>query len=140
MLSHVGQWAIYAHPGPPRVCFVLSTPKAADKAGGRAPVQVLVSSWPSEGVRAEVSLRSVTPFRKGSGASITIGAQVFRLFTEGDRAWVADAMQELKLIEAMRRGSRMVVQAVGEKGKQTVDAIALAGFAQAMQSLAQACK
>ena len=141
VIGRSAEWTAYTHAGPPRLCFVLSAHKEGEvKAPARGQMQVFVSAWPEDGVRAEVSLRSQAPFRAGSDVSVTIGPQVFRLFSEGDRAWVGDATLELKLLEAMRRGNRMAIQGVGEKGVPMTDSISLAGLGQALALLAQGCK
>lgn len=141
VLARSGDWTAYMHAGPPRLCFVLGASKEGEAKGApRGLVHVFVSAWPDEGVRSEVSLKAAAPFRKGSEVNVSIGALSFRLFTQGDRAWVGDAVQELKLVEAMRKGARMVVQGVGEKGASATDAVSLAGLGQALQALAQGCK
>lgn len=141
VIAKSGDWTVYAHAGPPRLCFVLSSLKDGDaKAPARGLMQVFVSAWPEEGVRAEVSIKSASPFRSGSDVSVTIGPQVFRLFSAGDRAWVGDATLELKLLEAMRKGNRMAIQGVGNKGVPITDSVSLAGLGQALLALMQGCK
>ena len=52
---------------------------------------------------------------------------------------MADAADEQKLIEAMKKGSKLVVKATSTRGTQTTDTYSLNGLSQAMDAIATAC-
>lgn len=137
-----GQWTAFAHgKGGERLCFVSAQPtKQVPTAAKRDPAYIYVSSWPKEGVAAEVSVKLGYTARKSADVVLTIGKATFKLFTNGERAYVADGAQEQKLVEAMKSGALLTVKATSERGTRTTDTYALSGFAQALQSLATSCK
>jgi invasion protein IalB len=99
-----------------------------------------ISAWPKDGVKAEVSVKLGFPVKSGSDVKVSIDKDSFKLFPKDERAFVADATQELKLIEAMKKGTRLKVEAKGERGTTTTtDTYSLSGFSQAIQALAAAC-
>jgi hypothetical protein len=134
-------WTVYAHDGTQaKICFALAAPKASEPAGARRdPVFFYVSAWPKEAVKAEVSVKIGYPLRRGSDVTVTIGTATFKLFTKDDRAFVADPADEVKLVEAMKTGSAMVVQGTSERGTATKDTYSLSGVSQALQSLNGGC-
>lgn len=142
LVSRFTDWASYAHEEEgQKLCFTLSEPKTQEpKAVKRDPAHFFVSAWPKAGVKTEISIKMGYSIKKGSEATVTIGEEAFRLFADADRAFVADPMQELKLLEAMKKGTRVVVQATSERGTATTDSYSLAGLTQALQAMAAACQ
>jgi hypothetical protein len=135
-------WTAFTHgEGASLLCFVTAQPTKQEPAGAkRSPAFVYVSSWPKDGVKAEVSVRVGYPLKGGSDVTMEIGNASYKLFAHGDRAYIADAGEELKLIEAMRRGSSMTVVGTSERGTTTTDTYSLAGITQALQAIASNCK
>jgi invasion protein IalB len=140
-LGKFGDWVVYTHDAAAtRICFVSAQPRASEPRGlNRDAVHLFVSGWPREGVKTEVSVKLGYPARRGSDVTVTIGQQAFKLFTAGDRAFVADATEELKLVEALRKGSSLTVQATSERGTQTRDTYTLQGLGQALQAMVSGC-
>jgi invasion protein IalB len=121
-----------------KICFAATLPTAKEPAGAnRAKTLLYVSAWPKEGVKAELSIK--LGYRIKGDITVTVGNDAFTLFPKDDRAYVADATDELKLIEAMKKGSKLTVQATSERGTATTDTYSLAGLSQALQALAAAC-
>lgn len=137
-----GQWIAFAHgKDGERLCFVSAQPtKQVPTAAKRDPAYLYVSSWPKDGVASEVSVKLGFVVRKSAEVVLTIGKSSFKLFADGERAFVADATQEQKLVEAMKKGSQLLVKATSERGTRTTDTYALAGLEQALQTLATSCK
>lgn len=121
-------------------CFAAAQPTAKEPAGAnRGRTLLYVTAWPKEGVKAEVSIKLGYPIKAGSDITVTVGNDAFALFPNEERAYVADATEELKLIEAMRKGSKLTVQATSERGTATTDTYSLSGLSQALQALAAGC-
>lgn len=131
-----GDWAVYEHgEGNDRVCFALS--EARQPSGsGRKPAFVLVSTWPRDGIKRQVSVLAGLQLRKGSTVKVDIDEAGFELFASGDRAFVADATQELKLAEAMRKGRSMAVEVIPHTGAPLKQVFSLRGVSQSFQSIA----
>lgn len=140
-LGRFSDWTAYVHDdGDQRLCFVVSEPKAKAPAGvRREPPHLFISAWPKAGIKAEISIKMGYALKKGTEAVVSVDNQVFRLFSEADRVFVAEPTQELKLIEAMKKGTVASVQATSERGTTTTDSYSLAGLTQALQSIAASC-
>jgi hypothetical protein len=141
-VSKFGEWTVYAHDDASgRLCFASTPPRASDppQDTGFKPL-LYVSAWPREGVRAEVSVKSASPLKPGALSSIIVDKSTFKLSTNGDRAYVLDPTDELKLLEAMKKGSSVIVLVQTEQGVIAKDTYALAGITQALQAITTACK
>ena len=147
LLGQYGDWGAYsATPGGRKVCFALSKPTSSvDNPPNRRTatnvVYMFVSSRPSEKVKDEVSML-VTGYqlKPNTDASLTIGSAPFAMYTQNDGAWVKNAPDETKLVDAMRKGADLVVKATTSRGTQTTDTFSLKGVAQALDRVAQECK
>ena len=140
-LSKSGGWTLYQHQeGTTRICFLSTAPTSSlPKGTDRSGAQLFIAHWPRDGVKGEVSVKLGYVARKGTPVTVTIGRDVFQLFTAGDRAFIQDATAELKLVEALKKGSTVTVQATAENGASTSDTYSLQGLTQALQALAAGC-
>lgn len=126
-----------------RLCFAVT--KARAGAGRGAPAvepaagHVHVAAWPEAGVRAEVSIRAGAPLRQGIAARIIIGGEQFTLFTHDDGAYVEDPIDELKLLEAMKKGSQMAFTAQTQSGNAVSETFSLTGFGAALTHVTRGC-
>jgi hypothetical protein len=141
LIEKFNEWTFYAHESSQRkICFATGSPKTRAPAVVRRDASFFyISAWPREGVTSEVSVKIGYPFRKGSDLTVTINGTTFKLFTKGDRAFVTDPAEERKLIEAMKKGSSMVVQGISQRGTATKDTYSLSGIAQALQAMSAGC-
>jgi len=132
LLLRSSDWTAYAvDQADPRMCFALS--RVGD---GPSATRVFVSAWPKDGVKAEVSVQLPATLRGARQISASIDGSQFPLALRGDRAFVSDAMVELRLIEAMRKGSQMAIEAAAPSGSIVRETISLKGFGQALQAVA----
>jgi len=135
-------WTSFTHgEGASLLCFATAQP-AKQEPGNvkRDPAFIYISTWPKDGVKSEISVKIGYTLRKNSDVTLAVGSSSFKLFVNGDRAYVSDATQELKLLEAMRKGSTMTVQGTSERGTTTTDTYSLAGISQALQAITTSCK
>jgi hypothetical protein len=135
-------WTAFTHgEGTSLLCFATAQPTKQEPAGAkRSPAFIYVSSWPKDGVKAEVSVRVGYPLKGGSEVTLSVGNTSFKLFVHNDRAYIADAGDELKLLDVMRKGSTMTVVGTSERGTTTTDTYSLAGISQALQAVTTNCK
>jgi invasion protein IalB len=147
LLGQFGDWGAYtASPGGRKVCFALSKPTASqDNPPNRRTsanvVYLFVSSRPDEKVKDEVSiLITGYAFRPNSEATVTIGGTNFAMYTQNDGAWVKNAAEENRLVDAMRKGADAVIKATTSRGTQTTDTFSLKGISQALDRVGQECR
>ncbi len=147
LLGQFGDWAAYsAAPGNRPVCFALSKPTSGqtnppNRREESMVVYLFVSTRPKEKVKDEVSIL-VTGYslKPNSDATATIGSASFALYTQNDGAWIKNAAEEARMVDAMRKGADLVVKATTSKGTETTDNFSLKGIAEALDRVAQQCK
>lgn len=144
LLGQYGAWGAYtASPGGKKVCFALAKPttsKTDPPNRPRDPVYVFVSTRPSEKVKNEFSLMMGYGLKPGSEASAEIGNTQFALYTQGDGAWVKNAAEEDRLVDALRKGADVTVKGTSARGTETTDVFSLKGITQALDRVAQDCR
>ncbi len=147
LLGQYGDWGAYtASPGGRKVCFALSKPTAqADNPPNRRTaanaVYMFVSTRPDEKVSNEISLLVTGyAFKANSEATMTIANGGFPMYTQNDGAWVKNAAEETRLVEAMRKSPDAVIKAQTSKGTATTDTFSLKGISQALDRVAQECR
>lgn len=147
LLGQFGDWAAYsAAPANRPVCFALTKPTSGqtnppNRRDESMVVYLFVSSRPQEKVKDEISiLVTGYSFKPGSDATATIGSASFALYTQNDGAWIKNAAEEARMVDAMRKGSDLVVKATTSKGTETTDTFSLKGISEAIERVAQQCK
>ena len=119
LLGQFGDWGAYtANAGGKQICYALAKPssKATEPPNRpRDPAYIFVSTRPAENVRNEISIVIGYPFKPGSEANVDIGSAKYAMYTQNDGAWIKNAAEEARMVDAMRRGSDLVV--TGESGR-----------------------
>jgi hypothetical protein len=67
------------------------------------------------------------------------GGAKFTMFTDQRSAWIENPSQEGELIEAMRKGNRMVVRGQSRRGTITTDTYSLSGITAALNAIQKEC-
>lgn len=136
-----GDWTLHINDGEAgKICFIATRPKTKATASiNRAPAIIYISAWPKDGVTAEISIKQGYKIKPGSKVAVSVGAETFKLFPQDERAFLADAAQEAKLITAMKKGATLTVQGSPERGDITSDTYSLNGISQALQAMAEKC-
>ena len=144
LLGQFGGWGAYkAAPGGKKVCFALSKPTSAaiePSSKKRDSSYAFVSTRPAEKVKNEISVIVGYAQKPGHDATATIGSANYLLYTQNDGAWVKNAAEEPKMIDAMRKGSELVVKSESHSGAKTTDTYSLKGLAEALTKVAEECK
>ena len=144
LLGQFGDWGAYtATNGGKKLCYALAKPssQATEPANRpRDPAYIFVSTRPSENVRNEISIAVGYPFKPGSDATVDIGTAKYAMYTQADGAWIKNAAEEARMVDAMRRGSDLVVTGESGRGTKSTDRYNLKGLSQALDRVAQECK
>jgi len=136
-----GDWSAYqfSEDGNP-ACYMSSEPtKAHGDYTKRGDIFAIVTHRPAEKRIGEVSIIAGYSYKKDSAVEIAIGKQAFELFTQDDGAWALDTASDKKLIQAMKRGNRMVVKGTSSRGTDTTDTYSLIGFTKSYRAIGKAC-
>ena len=141
-LGEFGDWAAYTYKTKNgKVCYISSQPKAqTPKNAKRDPAFLLVTHRPSQSVRNEVSTIIGYPFKKDATVQLTVDAQDYELFTNGDGAWADTAAKDKEIVGAMKKGQKLTIKGASWRGTETLDSYSLKGLAQALAKIDSACK
>ncbi len=144
LLGTFGDWGAYtASPGGKKVCFALAKPaKSETTPPGRSrdPAFLFVSSRPAEKVKDEVSIIIGYGFKPNTDATLELGGASYAMYTQADGAWIKNAAEEGKLVEAMRKGGDLTVKGTSARGTGTTDVFSLKGLAQALDKVGEECR
>ena len=143
LLQQYGDWGVYTGVNAGnKVCFALSQPTSAETNPPNRPrgqIYLFVSTRPADNVRNEVSVIIGYPHRANEDAFVSVGTAKFALQTQGENAWLKNPADEPQLVDAMRRGSDMVVTGVSGRGTTTTDRYSLSGISAALDRVGQEC-
>jgi hypothetical protein len=120
-------------------CYVIAEP--ARKEGNytsRGEVYALVTHRPADDKLNVFTIIAGYTFQEGSEATLEIGQQKFSLFTQEGMAWASDD-DDLKIVDALKKGAGMVVRGVSSRGTDTTDTYSLTGFTRAYNAMTEAC-
>jgi hypothetical protein len=143
LLGQFGEWGAYtAAPAGRKLCFVIAKPGSQQtKPAGRPrdPAYFFISTRPAERVKDEIS--TVVGYAlKPDSANAVIGSATFAMYAQNDGAWIKNAAEEARMIDAMRKGGDLVVKGTSARGTESTDTYNLRGLAQALDRVAQECK
>lgn len=123
------------------ICYVISKPTSKKpRNANRAAIVFYISAWPKDGVRNQVSVKLGYPINPKKSVTAKVGSDVFKLTARDERAYIYDATQELKLVEAMKTGNTVVITATSKRGTTTIDTYSLNGISAALKALTDDCK
>ena len=62
------------------------------------------------------------------------------MYTQADGAWIKNAAEEARMVDAMRKTPEMIVTGESGKGTKSTDRYSLKGLSQALDRVATECK
>jgi hypothetical protein len=144
LLGTFGDWGAYtASPGGKKVCFALAKPSKSETTPANRSRDVaflFVSSRPAEKVKDEVSIIIGYGFKANTDATLELGGTTYAMYTLNDGAWVKNAAEEAKLVDAMRKGGDVTIKGTSARGTGTVDVFTTKGLAQALDKVGEECR
>jgi invasion protein IalB len=144
LLGQYADWGAYtATPGGKKICFVMAKPKSSKtEPAGRKRDQpyLFISTRPAENIRNEVSVTIGYAFKPNSDATAEIGTAKFDMYTQNDGAWIKNVAEEARMVDAMRKGSDLVIKGTSGRGAVSTDQFSLKGLREALNRADQECK
>lgn len=147
LLGATKSWSAYSlGKGESQVCYALSRPTAEEpRKVKRDPAFFLINDWPNRNPKAkgEPEIVSGYMYKENSAVTAQVGSDKFTFFTKNDgksgAAWVKDAADEERLVEAMKGGAQVLVTGTSKRGNTTHDVYSLAGFSDALEKIHSGC-
>ena len=143
LMGEYKDWAAYFYDDPQgRVCYIASTPKKDEgRYTSRGDIYVVVTHRPKESSFDVVNFVAGYNYKPGAKVTVKIGTLTFEdLFTEGDKAWTVNSAADKELVDAMKKGQRMIVKGVSTRGTETRDTYSLNGFISAYRAINAKCQ
>ena len=122
------------------ICYISSQPQDAQPTNvNRDPIHFLVIHRKGLGTKNEVQTLVGYPLKTGSTPTVTVDGKSYAMVIEGSAAWLASAGDEGAFVDAMKRGSEMVVKGLSQRGTNTTDTYSLSGVTAAITEIDKAC-
>ena len=123
-----------------KVCFAQSSPKLQSPKSNKRKAKLFVTFRPEDNISNEVSVTPGYEFNNKNSVLATSGKSKFKFdIKEQGFAWIADNKIEIKMINRMKKGSRIMIMGYDQKGSQTIDDYSLLGFTKAYNAAKKAC-
>lgn len=143
MIGEYDDWiAYYYKDAKGSVCYAASSPKKDEgKYAKRGDIYAVITHRPAEKSFDVVNINAGYTYKPEEAITLKIGNKTFdRLFANGDKAWAVNDKVDKEIVDEMKRGNRMIVHGVSNKGTATKDTYSLAGFSSAYKAISNKCK
>lgn len=138
MVFQSSDWGVYSYvkDGTP-ACYALSAPKESAPSNVDHGENYFLIAPAEKGGGSEPEAMMGYDLKPGSQVEVSIGDQSFRMFVKDNTAWVSDPARAPVLINALRSGSRMTLEALSARGTRTTYTYSLTGVTAALQYVAR---
>ena len=121
-------------------CYVIAEPTRKEgNYTSRDEVYALVTHRPDDDKLNVFTLIAGYTYQPDSTVTLEIGDETFSLSTKDDNAWASDD-DDPRIVEALKKGTGMVVRGISSRGTETTDTYSLTGFTKAYNAIGEACK
>ena len=122
------------------VCFAQSSPVLQAPKSNKRDARLFVTFRPNEKIIDEISASPGYEFNQNNSVTATSGKEKikFDIIQQGF-AWIADNKIEKKMVNVMKKGSRLMIKGYNQNGSQTIDHYSLLGFSKAYDAAKTAC-
>ena len=122
------------------VCFAQSKPVLQSPKSYKREARLFVSFRPNEKIVNEISITAGYEFNNENSITAKSGKFKYKFdITQENFAWLADSKMEKKMINTMKKGSRIMISGHNQKGSQTIDHYSLLGFTKAYNTAKKSC-
>ena len=122
------------------VCFAQSKPVLQSPKSYKREARLFVSFRPNEKILNEISITSGYKFNNQNSITAKSGKFKYKFdIAQENFAWMADNKIEKKMINTMKKGSRIMVSGYNQEGSQTIDHYSLLGFTKAYGAAKKSC-
>jgi len=122
------------------VCFAQSKPVLQSPKSYKREARLFVSFRPNEKIVNEISITAGYKFNNENSITAKSGKFKYKFdIAQENFAWLADSKMEKKMINTMKKGSRIMISGHNQKGSQTIDHYSLLGFTKAYNTAKKSC-
>ena len=122
-----------------KVCFAQSSPILQAPKSNKRDAKLFIAFRQSDKIVDEISVTAGYEFNSNT-VTAQSGKNKFKFdIKEQGFAWIADNKIEFRMINRMKKGSRIMITGYNQNGSQTIDHYSLLGFTKAYKATKKAC-
>ncbi|HCY56464.1 MAG TPA: hypothetical protein DF715_13410 [Oceanicaulis sp.] len=135
-------WRVFTRgSGAERICYAVSRP--TDSRPGtvdHGDVYFFVSSWANGAAREQPSFLAGYELRADNPPRASVGSDRVGMYVDEREGFVEEPREEARLVDAMRRGATMRIEAVSARGTNTAYTFSLSGVTAALRQAGELCR
>ena len=102
--------------------------------------RLFISFRPADKIKDEVSITSGYQYNTQNSITAKSGKNKIRFDVKKENfAWIGDTGLERKMVNVMKKGSRIMITGYNQSGSQTIDHYSLMGFTKAYNTAKKSC-
>ena len=123
-----------------KVCFTQSKPVLQAPKNSPRDARLFITFRPGEKIINEISITAGYEFNTKNSIIATSGKNKYKFdIAQEGFAWITDNKLESKMVNIMKKGSRIMITGYNQKGSQTIDHYSLLGFTKAYNATKANC-
>jgi len=126
--------------GTKKLCFAQSKPVLQSPKKNPREARLFISFRPADKIKDEVSITSGYQYNTQNSITAKSGKNKIKFdVKEENFAWIGDTGLERKMVNVMKKGSRIMITGYNQSGSQTIDHYSLMGFTKAYNTAKKSC-
>ena len=102
--------------------------------------RLFISFRPADKIKDEVSITSGYQYNNQNSITAKSGKNKIKFDVKKENfAWIGDTGLERKMVNVMKKGSRIMITGYNQSGSQTIDHYSLMGFTKAYNTAKKSC-
>ena len=126
--------------GSKKLCFAQSKPVLQSPKKDPREARLFISFRPADKIKDEVSITSGYQYNTQNSITAKSGKNKIKFDVKKENfAWIGDTGLERKMVNVMKKGSRIMITGYNQSGSQTIDHYSLMGFTKAYNTAKKSC-
>ena len=126
--------------GSNKLCFAQSKPVLQSPKKNPREARLFISFRPADKIKDEVSITSGYQYNAQNSITAKSGKNKIKFDVKKENfAWIGDTGLERKMVNVMKKGSRIMITGYNQSGSQTIDHYSLMGFTKAYNTAKKSC-
>ena len=126
--------------GAKKLCFAQSKPVLQSPKKNPREARLFISFRPADKIKDEVSITSGYQYNAQNSITAKSGKNKIKFDVKKENfAWIGDTGLERKMVNVMKKGSRIMITGYNQSGSQTIDHYSLMGFTKAYNTAKKSC-
>ena len=126
--------------GVKKLCYAQSKPVLQSPKKNPREARLFISFRPADKIKDEVSITSGYQYNTQNSITAKSGKNKIKFDVKKENfAWIGDTGLERKMVNVMKKGSRIMITGYNQSGSQTIDHYSLMGFTKAYNTAKKSC-